>query len=498
MPANNDRDIVVISDLHMSAGYDSRTGTFHRNEDFFYDETISRFLDHLITQGEATSRPWRLVILGDFLDFLQVSLPEEPGAGTTSSQASVERLEVIGRGHPQVFASLARFLRHGHQVDVVLGNHDIELVWPDVQATFRRIVKDYDTEGIDLNTSLTFHPWILYIPGVLYAEHGQQYDEINSFATLLAPFLPQQNELIELPLGSFFVRYMFNYIEQIDPFADNVKPPTRYVGWALRHHPVLGLTSAHRYATLFVRSLPKTSKLSRAEQRTRREAYRQQVLSHAAVQIGLPPQALEAIDELAVIPALANLTSQLHTLVVRPLIPAFAVMTAILGLTRAVQHLPQRSRRFVKAASAIVALVWRERRLLQPASGSGDYLLDSARQIHSILDKTGNTVPTYVFGHTHQAAHSRLGDEEDSPRYFNSGTWTPIVPEAFSLTNSREFFTFVQLTHDLTTQRSESRLMVWNDASERVEPALLLASGGTKGASFAATVRQKVKSTTRR
>lgn len=494
MPANDGRDIVIISDLHLSAGCDPRTGTYHRNEDFFYDDALGRFLDSLIAQIEDSSRSWRLVILGDFVDFLQVTLDDEPGPGVTSSEASAKRLERIGQGHPQAFAALARFVAAGHLVDIVLGNHDIELIWPDVQATCRQIFAGLGLAEREIAARLTFHPWIFHVPHVLYAEHGQQYDGINSFATLIAPFLPDQKELIELPLGSFFVRYMFNYIEQIDPFADNVKPPTRYVGWALRNHPVLGLMSTYKYAQFFVRSLPKTSKLSEEQQQARRQAYVRDVVSAAASQIGLPAATLAAIDGLAAIPALANLRSQLGAIVFRPLVPAIVVVSGGLGLHWLVQHLPNRARWFTRIATALAALTWRERRMLQPTTDNRDYLLATTRKIHALLKETGDEVPNYVFGHTHGAARSLLGDEQDSPHYFNSGTWTPIVPETFSLLTARELFTFVQITHDTASGELSSRLMLWNDAGGRAEPVPLLMSGGSKGSSFAASVQEKVRS----
>ena len=492
MPAPSGSDIVVVSDLHMSVGYDARSGTFHRNEDFFYDDALGRFLDHLITQGHDESRTWRLVILGDVVDFLQVVLTDEPGAGATSSEASVERLRRIATGHPRFFAALARFLRAGHHIDVVFGNHDIEMVWPGVQAEFRRAVAEHGIGDAELDERIAFHPWILYIPSVLYAEHGQQYDSINSLATVIRPFLPDQAALIELPLGSFFVRYMFNYMEDIDPFADNVKPPTRYIGWVLRNHPVLALTSTYKYAQLFVRSLPKTSKLSTDEQHTRRDRYRREVLDLASREIGLPASTLAAIDELAAIPALSSKRRQLQALVLKPLLPVVSVAAAAFGLNRVVRHLPERARWWTRAAGALTALVWRERQLLRPAIDTSDYLLTAARSINALLKESGHQVPVYVFGHTHKAAQALLDDDDASQRYFNTGTWTPIVPEAFSLLSARELYTFVQMTHDSSTGETVSRLLLWNDASGRAEPLPLLSEGEPRPPSMVTAAREKV------
>jgi UDP-2,3-diacylglucosamine pyrophosphatase LpxH len=497
MPAIDDRDIVIMSDVHMSAGYDARTGTFDRNEDFFFDGAFGRFLDHLVEQRRGSPRPWRLVILGDFFDFLQVTLYEEPGAGATSSEASVIRLERMVIGHHKIFAGLARFIAAGHHVDVVLGNHDIELIWPAVQTRFREHLAGLGTgKDIDLNQRVVFHPWMVYVPGVLYAEHGQQYDGINSFATIISPYLPGEDKmLIELPIGSFFVRYLFNYIEQIDPFADNVKPPTRYIGWALRNHPVLGLYSLYKYAQFFVRSLPKTSKLSEAEQRERREAYWRDVLKAASDDIGLPVEILVAIDEMASIPALANLRSQLATMIARPLAPAAAVVGGGVALHRSIRHFPSRSRWTARALVLGGFLAWRERQVFQPATDNSDYLFARSKAIHELLSSTGHQVPFYVFGHTHAAAHHRLGNEDDSPHYFNTGTWTSIVPDTYSLLASRENFTFVQIALTPGLDRLDPQLLVWNDNGGRAEPMPLFGpSVQIRAETIVRTVREKTRS----
>ena len=93
MPADDGRDVIIISDLHMSAGRDDRTGTFDRNEDFFYDGAFGRFVDHLIDRARAEERRLRMVILGDFVDFLQVNPGQASGyeTGDTSSESTRSR-----------------------------------------------------------------------------------------------------------------------------------------------------------------------------------------------------------------------------------------------------------------------------------------------------------------------------------------------------------------------------------------------------------------------
>ncbi|HUL36484.1 MAG TPA: hypothetical protein VLW47_02275, partial [Thermodesulfobacteriota bacterium] len=69
--------IVVVSDLHLSEGWDEN-GYLQRNEDFFFDQNFKRFLEYLSEKGEEEKFSYRLVINGDFVDFLQfTTLPKK-------------------------------------------------------------------------------------------------------------------------------------------------------------------------------------------------------------------------------------------------------------------------------------------------------------------------------------------------------------------------------------------------------------------------------------
>jgi hypothetical protein len=41
---------------------------------------------------------------------------------------------------------------------------------------------------------------------------------------------------VKLPPGSFFVRYFYNLIKKYDPFADAIKPHSKYMRYLLTHH----------------------------------------------------------------------------------------------------------------------------------------------------------------------------------------------------------------------------------------------------------------------
>jgi hypothetical protein len=239
MAENDGRDIIIVSDLHLSTGYNRRTGTYSRREDFFYDAAFARFLDYLRGRDASGDR-LRLVILGDLFDFLQVDpagphkTPQDLDRSDTMTRA---RMDTILQGHPLFFQALGRFVATGIPLEVVPGNHDIEMIRASTQQYFKQLLAQAagDPKAAE---GVTVYPWIYYVPGLLYAEHGQQYDKINSFATVLQPYEPREPldpDAIDQPLGSYFVEYLFNRVEDVDPFADNIKPPTRYLAWAPTH-----------------------------------------------------------------------------------------------------------------------------------------------------------------------------------------------------------------------------------------------------------------------
>ena len=171
-------DLIIVSDLHLSAGYEPRLGTFDRNEDFFYDEAFARFLAHLRRRAADEGRRWRLVLLGDVFDFLQVDLRRAEVAHDPldrSEGVTITKLERIARGHPGFFAALGEFAAAGFPVDVLPGNHDIELIRPATQERFKALVGEA-AGWPEAAAAITFSPWVYYVPGMVYAEHGHQYD----------------------------------------------------------------------------------------------------------------------------------------------------------------------------------------------------------------------------------------------------------------------------------------------------------------------------------
>ncbi len=173
--------VLVVGDLHMAAG---PLDPF-RNDELFVD-----FL------GRQAQSDTRLVVLGDLFDFVLTPPPGQrlPARADPTEAGALDRLERIAAAHPAVIEALGHFAYAGGGIDLVAGNHDIELVRPAVQARVRALL------GEPTEEQLRFRPWFVHLPGLMYAEHGQQHHHLSAFATLLDPYRAAAE--IDLPLGS--------------------------------------------------------------------------------------------------------------------------------------------------------------------------------------------------------------------------------------------------------------------------------------------------------
>jgi UDP-2,3-diacylglucosamine pyrophosphatase LpxH len=426
MPAMDDFNIAIISDLHLSEGRNPRTKKFNRNEDFFFDGEFDRFLSHLETDSKRRGRHWRLIIAGDMLDFLQVtSVPDDHvfdlrksektyGLGT-GPEKTAWKMKTMMDGHWAFFMGLGRFISFGNRCTIISGNHDIEWSMPVVQEAFREeMEKRYlphgtrDPQGV-VSNGIEFCPWFYYEPELIWIEHGHQYDGMNSFDSLLAPNMPNSKELM-LPGGSFFVRYLFNKVETIDPFADNIKPTSAYVRsqWV----KLMMSRNVRKHLVYFLDILRKIRKFGSEElmdlQRENEEQMRTQ-----ADRFGIQLHKLEAIRS--------------------KWVPCFFYNKSRL----------ENVKRFFTYHTGNIH-----------------------RQMASwIREQLG--VRYVVFGHTHRADLHILSPGGKA-EYANSGTWTKIFSNnpTDRLLNEQQEFVFVQILKD---EGNKLLLMRWTDAIGRGE-----------------------------
>lgn len=447
-----------------------------------------------------------LILNGDIFDFLQVvSLPpdglplravkgvdhrselsaneREYGLGTTARE-SQWKLKQIARGHQRFFAALGSFVAHGNHVAVVRGNHDVELHWGEVQERFlveakrayvRKTLREGNGPPLPLSACrqrIRFFPWFYYEPGRIYVEHGGQYEAANHFRDFLNPVLPDDPEHINLPWGSLFVRYLFNKVEDVHPFADNVKPLTRYLSWAFKTDPLKATRVLVSRGSVFLRALWKAggkataSVLHTTDQRPSVPAQAAPLPSEVAEQIeALAEQRVESAWQSWVGSLLQRLIS-LVMLIVIGLLFALAVAT---------RFLTDRPWWVTAAYMGMAFLATFLRRELKEALSrllASDYLAEVVVELEQIL-RGAQGAHTIVLGHDHRPAIERL----ENGWYVNTGTWIPIYEKEGPL-EGREVLTFLRLaagrreTPEFLRWEdgggTPSRVVVWDDAGRPV------------------------------
>src|SRR6478672_2128008 len=150
------------SDLHLDPDGADPRGT---------DGAVADFVDAVVLDSGAPGR--HLVLLGDTFQLSKAQV----GSGNIGL-----RIRETVAGFPRAFAGLRRCLANGVEVHFVCGNHDYPLMGPQQRAQLSRFLA-----GASVNPGALprFHCWLLHVPGLFYAEHGNQHDELSRLPMLL-------------------------------------------------------------------------------------------------------------------------------------------------------------------------------------------------------------------------------------------------------------------------------------------------------------------------
>ncbi|HIP73798.1 MAG TPA: hypothetical protein EYH05_20670 [Anaerolineae bacterium] len=522
MSTQTNFNYLFVSDLHLSEGRDPQTGLIHRNEDFFEDNAFAQFVAYhaaLSRNPEASAyyqKPWKLVINGDIFDFLQVvSLPAEGdelvkvtgasrykdlsanvckfGLGTQSKEI-VWKLNRIAAGHPLFFQALAWFLaQEGKELVCMKGNHDIELYWPAVQHRMKTLLTEayrewynhHDTEcplpvyddmpaELDpniLRTAVHFPPFHLYEPDLFYAEHGCQYDPANAFANFDDPRLPDKPELLELPSGSLFVRYFFNRVESIHPFADNLKPISRYIFWLLQNAPAEIVNIAANilpdYLFAWWETRQKTKKKTKPQ--APNEPFRQELLKiHLESQKMLGKASRKTTLFMSGSGILLFTAVFLFFILIRAAGAGQYVLGAVLLLLI-----------LITLAGSLTLFHSLNKLLTEP------YLYTAAQNVARLLKKQPDMRDAryLIFGHDHAAKMWKIPPQEGdgAPNYrqwyVNTGSWIPVFSEEERLERPSAHLTFFRLVpehiQDNAPHGDVPELLRWSPEAGRPLPARL-------------------------
>lgn len=197
----------MLSDVHLGSDLNDlmpEAARVRRARDI--DQDLVRLLTHYRSE-RAPDGVWRLVIAGDFIDFIGITVHAEAadlatppneeeqayGLGNTEDHTRVKLRRVAAR-HADVFEALAAFVTSGNALTLVHGNHDLDLHWDGVREEFVKLLREHALARGEyapgFEERIGFQPWFFHVDGVAYIEHGHQYDAYCATDHVMAPRSP--------------------------------------------------------------------------------------------------------------------------------------------------------------------------------------------------------------------------------------------------------------------------------------------------------------------
>ncbi|MBL4632804.1 MAG: hypothetical protein JKY56_02975 [Kofleriaceae bacterium] len=464
---------LVISDLHLGEDLSATANEADRLHIEIVERQLISFLRYYARRRED-GRAWRLIINGDMVDFLTVGVfPEHPefsehkatlgehefGLGRSPAVAVVKMKMVIKR-HIGVFRALARFLSRGNRVEILSGNHDTEFCWSGTQdALTCGVGEAWETmpesrrpgaqKASEVISGINFHQWFFYEPGVLWVEHGHQYDECCSLRHQLYPRCPDTDEIVT-NVDSAGVRYVTSYIAEAEAQNMDRWSFMGYVrfGFGLGAKGCLRLTYGY-YS--FSRELMRVWRAESKRGVSGRDIRKKHVqrLDSLAQKWDMPRETLDKLDDLSRLPVVNQFSKLSSVLMLDKLF--FYAMGGVVALLSVI---------FLSGALTLAGVVlgafmavglsiWSSRGREVDASATME--LNSER-ILKIVDAKFVT-----FGHTHEPVARQL---DKGTWYFNTGTWVPTGKPGLL-----RVFTHLVVRH--REDGPEAQLCQWRDGASR-------------------------------
>lgn len=454
----------VISDLHLC---EAEPVNPHfplwkkfKTREFFFDDVFGDFLKEI--EKKAEGNPVELILNGDIFDFDSVtSLPVDPPYRIKwiekkrglfpRPERSEYKVERILHDHTEFFQHLAEFLKRGNKAVFVIGNHDTELHYPEVQKKILKVLH-LDTEN---PKSVRFCEWFYLSNQDTLIEHGNQYDPYCVCEDPVHPFSKGYNfKTMRLPFGNLACRYILNGLGFFNPHVESnfIMTVPQYLSffwrYMVRAQPLIMWTwiwSALLTIHMALRDrliLPMRDPL-KFEDRIEEIAHR----SNAS------PRAVRELRELFSDPASKNPFMMARELWLdRALLIVFSFLVAF-QLMILINQVYQ-----VSFYWAFIPLF-----LLFPFflfySQSIQSMVSGYKEPDDIILATASRITKtfrVVYGHTHIVRHEMIGAVE----HLNSGCWSPAFTDV-ECTQAFDQKTFVWIEPDATVEGEMRRATVY-------------------------------------
>ncbi|MBX3227736.1 MAG: hypothetical protein KIT84_15375 [Labilithrix sp.] len=451
--------LLLLSDVHLGSDLNDGGHTHPRSSDI--DRDLALCLAHYSSLPPAPgAKRWRLVVVGDFVDFVGMSIDPRPGDALEGELSESEKGYGLGgradrvllklaraeERHADVFTSLRVFVAAGNAVTFVQGNHDLELHWDAAQEAFRDRIAGPDD---DARARIDFEPWFVHREGLVYVEHGHQYDPFCAVPYVLAPVSPLEPARVFPSLSDALLRYIVRRTPGMKEYGHEDRGLASYISWGL----MLGLRGAadlHRRFWECVRMLQDVAAAYDTPAGLVVKREHEVRLEERAARTGVPRAKLEEalalhVPSMVRTPRLVLASVMLDRLGVFALALPLLVTLLVLG-----QWFP----------AAIVAVVWL---LLHAELSAGRPSVDPAKLMAERAAELVRLFPAsfVVMGHTHVPDTRDLG----AATYVNLGSWAEGEPEQDETNPYRAARTHLVIhEHD---DRHEAQLYAWKEGAPR-------------------------------
>ena len=427
--------LLVFSDVHLGCDLDDRHGhVLHRTQSV--DGDLVALLEHYRGVPPTGDR-WRIVIAGDFIDFIGMTVgPDdakdeasdaslndeemEHGLGSSAEHAR-QKLRRVALRHADVFRALAVFVADGHALTLVHGNHDAEFHWDEVKDCFREALRVHAEgygEGFDaaaFDARIEFNPWFFWREGVVFIEHGHQYDAFCSTPYVMAPLYPVDPRRMARGFCDVLLRFVVRPTRGLRETGHEQAGIVHYLSFGA----ALGVRGMFALVARVGRALRELFAVRRAAlssaARSIRSEHERRVERLAAVS-RLGAERLRAVLALQVAPV----TSSVRGILASLLLDRIGLAVVAAGLTLAAALLDT------------VAPLWRGGAVLSTLALwlVADRLLARHRQVDAgerLTERAGHLARLFpaafvVMGHTHAPSVARSGETT----YINVGSWSEV------------------------------------------------------------------------
>jgi UDP-2,3-diacylglucosamine pyrophosphatase LpxH len=424
-------NLLVLSDIHLGSDIsDASASPPVRSQRV--DDDLCALLGHY-RDYRSEGKPWRLIINGDFIDFIGMaikatseSVSTEPtaeerahGLGTAEDHACIKLARVAAR-HSAVFAALAAFVDAGHLLTIVPGNHDREFHWDKVRADLRtllhralspsRTASGAESEFVE---RIQFSSWFVWVEGVAYIEHGHQYDSFCATEHVMSPLSPLDPRRLSSGFSDVLLRFVVHPTDVVRRCDHDQMGLVGYLAMAGRLGIYGGATLARRFVMAIV-ELFRLRRLFFTKAAAALRVEHEGLVARLAESMQIDLRRLRAVIELQARPVTRTIRGIMASVLLDELLLAVLSVAALAVFTT----LGFKASYYACFGALVLPAWWVVHRTL-----SRTRHVDPQNELVARAGALAQLFPAafVVMGHTHVPV--RLAAEAGGATYVNTGSW---------------------------------------------------------------------------